>query len=162
HGRLWRLSWQSDPVAARKKSAPRFDSATPAELVQHLDHANPWWRETAQRLLVERQDGSVQTALANLVGQARAPQGRMQAPYTLEGLSKLEPSAVVQALGDESGDVRVHSLRFAERWLDKEPAVLVHVLKLTRDPEPRVRLQLALTLGESRQAQAVEALARLA
>src|SRR5262249_53272723 len=125
-------------------------------------HANPWWRETAQRLLVERQDASIQPALANLGRQATMPQGRMHALYTLEGLSRLEPAEAVQALGAGSGDGRGHALQLAERWLDKEPAVLEQVLKLTRDPDPRVRLQLALTLGQSRQAQAVKALARLA
>ncbi|MBI3863622.1 MAG: c-type cytochrome [Planctomycetia bacterium] len=162
HGRLWRLSWQAGPAAARGAVPVRLNSATPGELVKHLDHPNPWWRETAQRLLVERQDVSVRPALANLVRQAKTTQGRMHALYTLEGLSRLEPADVVQALADTSDGVRVHALQLAERWLDSDPPVLEKVLTLGNDADPRVRVQLALTLGQSRDERAIAALARLA
>ena len=57
HGRIWRLSWQGDHAAS--KAAPvRLDTANPDELVAVLDHPNHWWRDTAQRLLVERQEKS--------------------------------------------------------------------------------------------------------
>jgi putative membrane-bound dehydrogenase-like protein len=161
HGRLWRLSWPTGSAAAFFHRPVRLDMATSSELVKHLDHANSWWRETSQRLLVERQDASVRPELANLVRRAKTAQGRMHALYTLEGLSKLEPADVVEALDDESDGVKVHALQLAERWLDTDPTVLEKVLKLTGDADPRVRLQVALTLGESRQARALEALARL-
>src|SRR5262249_55471760 len=119
HGRLWRLSWQAgaEPV----HPAPvRLGPTTSAELVKHLDHPNPWWRETAQRLLVERRDGTVAAALANLVRRGKSRQGRMHALYTLEGLGKLQSADALFALGDESDGVRVHALQLAERWLDKD------------------------------------------
>jgi putative membrane-bound dehydrogenase-like protein len=162
HGRLWRLSWQSGSAAVPAPVRVRLAAAAADELVKHLDHPNPWWRETAQRLLVERGDGSVRTALANLVRSGKTAPGRMHALYTLEGLSRLEPGEVLQALGDDSDGVRVHALQLAERWLDKDPAVLERVLQMTGDADPRVRLQVALTLGESRQERAIDALARLA
>ena len=52
HGRIYRIvheSQQTDPW-------PRLDRATSQELVDHLSHRNKWWRITAQRLLVQRQD----------------------------------------------------------------------------------------------------------
>jgi putative membrane-bound dehydrogenase-like protein len=162
HGRLWRLSWYPDPGAVHSSIPVRLDRASSAELAAHLDHTNPWWRETAQRLLIERHDGLVSPTLVNLVSQAKTPQGRLHALYTLEGLSRLEAADVVQALGDENDGVRVHALQLAEPWLDREPAVLEKVLKLTGDGDPRVRLQVALTLGESQLPRAADALARLA
>lgn len=165
HGRIWRLSWQPDPPAGRASRAPaplKLASATLDVLVKSLDHPNPWWRETAQRLLIERGDKSAGPALANLVRQAKTAPGRLHALYALEGLSRLEPADVVHALGDASDGVRVHALQLSDRWLDQEPAVLKKVLAMTGDTDPRVRLQLALTLGESRDSRAIDALARLA
>ena len=45
---------------------PRMFDETPAQLVAHLSHPNGWWRDTAQRLLVLRQDKSVVPALQTL------------------------------------------------------------------------------------------------
>ena len=36
---------------------------TAAQLVKHLDHPNGWWRDTAQKLIVLKQDKSVVPAL---------------------------------------------------------------------------------------------------
>ncbi len=164
HGRIWRLSSQNDPAAPRAQvPAPmKLRSATLDELVKSLDHPNPWWRETAQRLILERGGKAAVPALTSLVRNGKTATGRMHALYALDGLSRLEPADVVDALGDATDGVRVHALQLADRWLDKEPAVLERVLKMTGDADPRVRLQLALTLGESRQPRAIEALVRLA
>ena len=42
---------------------PRMNNETPAQLVAHLSHPNGWWRDTAQQLLVLKQDKSVVPAL---------------------------------------------------------------------------------------------------
>jgi putative membrane-bound dehydrogenase-like protein len=164
HGRIWRLSWHPGPAESRAQadSPVTLDKASLDELLKALDHPNAWWRETAQRLILERGDLSASPALANLVRKGKTAPGRVHALYTLDGLSRLAPADVIEALGDASEVVRVHALQLADRWLDQEPAVLKMVLGMTGNPDPRVRLQVALTLGETRQPQAIDALARLA
>src|SRR5262249_25873070 len=54
HGRIWRIR----PRGARPAPAPRLGKASSGELVAALEHGNGWRRDTAQRLLVERQDDS--------------------------------------------------------------------------------------------------------
>lgn len=163
YGRIWRVSWQGERADPQVVVSPvRLDSATVEELVPQLDHPNAWWRETAQRLLVERGVATAAAPLARLVRNGKTPQGRMHALYALEGLARLEPADVRHALDDESWGVRMHALRLAERWLNKDAALLDRVLEMTGDAEPRVRLQVALTLGESGDPRAIEALAGLA
>ena len=53
-------------------------------------------------------------------------------------------------------------MAFAERWFDADPRMLDRVLALAADREPMVRLQLALSLGESHDARALPALVRVA
>src|SRR6266513_3747598 len=63
HGRIWRIhpkNWKS------KATKPNLSRARSSELVKHLADANGWWRDTAQRLLVERQDRPVVPVLENM------------------------------------------------------------------------------------------------
>ena len=70
HGRIWRLVHDSKKPDTTK---PRMLQETPAQLVAHLSHANGWWRDTAQRTLVLRQDASVVPALTELAKNGSQP-----------------------------------------------------------------------------------------
>ena len=61
HGRIWRLAYDG---MERDRRQPRMLNETAAQLVAHLSHPNGWWRDTAQQLLVLKQDKSVVPALA--------------------------------------------------------------------------------------------------
>ncbi len=154
-GRIWRI------VPQGKTSIPRFDldQATGDELVGHLAHANAWWRSTAQRLLVERGDPAVSPALERMAADGPTGQTRLHALYTLAGLGSLQPSSVEQALHDPHFAIRMHGLRLAEGYLRQNAEVVDEVLKLVDDGHPRVRLQVALTLGETDDCRAASALA---
>ena len=106
HGRIWRLRFDGvpgvpatpagpaaqatpeippHPAIALDLTRPRMLQETPAQLVAHLSHENGWWRDTAQQLLVQRQDKSVVPALQKLVRSsdnlsgASTPSGRSRA-----------------------------------------------------------------------------------
>ena len=156
-GRIWRI------VPDHKPPSPHVDlgQATSAELVSCLAHQNAWWRETAQRLLVERRDQSVAASLRRELQQAAAPQSRLHTLYTLAGLELLTPELARTALRDPEPLVKVHALRLAERSMD-DPRVLQAMLDVEQDAHPRVRLQAALSLGRSDSPAAVAALSHMA
>lgn len=158
HGRIWRIV----PDKLLPKAAVNFVEKSGGDLVVELGSGNAWRRLTAQQLLVERGDKKVIPALQQLCREGSTPQARLHALYTLDGLDALEPRQVTHALGDEHHGVRVHALRFAQRWLAKEADLLRRVLALVEDTHPKVRLQLALSLGDSDSDKSLEALARLA
>ncbi len=67
-GRIWRLVYDGvkrdhSDALDRDKTVPRMNNETAAQLVTHLAHPNGWWRDTAQQLLVLKQDKSVVPAL---------------------------------------------------------------------------------------------------
>ena len=157
-GRIWRVVAEG-PVGSRRLD---LAGASAARLVAELSGGNALWRRTAQRLLVERQETAAVESLVALVRDGASPQGRLHALYTLDGLDALTPEVVERALGDPHFGVRLHALRLAERWLGDRPTLLGKVVGMVDDPHPKVRLQLAFTLGESRDSGAVEALALLA
>ncbi len=157
-GRIWKIV--ADGASPPRKMA--LAEATPTELVAALASPNACWRETAQRLLVERGERSVERQLIELATAGGTPQALLHALYTLDGLSALTPQTVRQALGDEHFAVRTHALVLSERWLQQDTGLFETVAELADDPHPRVRLQAALTLGQSRSPAAAAALAKLA
>jgi putative heme-binding domain-containing protein len=157
-GRIWRVL-AGDATRERTANLAKADAN---DLVAELASPNVWRRITAQRLLVEHQEKKAVPALEDLARKSPTPQARLHALHTLDGLSALKPELVERALGDEHHGVRVNALQLAERWFDKEPSLLKTALTLTDDAHPKVRLQLAFSLGECKDAEALETLARLA
>jgi putative membrane-bound dehydrogenase-like protein len=157
HGRIWRIAYGEPTPAANANLA----AASNDQLVAELAGSNAWRRLTAQGLLVIRGDREVAPALEQVARAGKTPQARLHALYTLDGLVSLNPELVKHALDDDHYAVRVQALRLAERWLEREPNLLSKVLTKVDDPHPKVRLQLAFTLGESTSPKVVPALARL-
>jgi putative membrane-bound dehydrogenase-like protein len=160
-GRIWRVTVDGPKGKARPRR-PALRKAPTAELVKHLADANAWWRLTAQRLLVERQD---RAAVAPLVKLARSSPGtvaRAHALWALHGLKALDDAEVVAALKDPEPGVREQGLRLAEDRLARKGPLWPAVVALADDPSPRVRFQLALTLGAASGADAAPHLAKLA
>jgi putative membrane-bound dehydrogenase-like protein len=145
-GRIWRIV--PDRLAATRSGARRDLRRTSSnELVTKLGDPNAWWRLTAQRLLVERQDRSAVSALQALAHSAPSPEGRVHALRTLEGLKALTNSLVERALGDSSPDVLEHALQLSEPFLSQSETLRAAVLAKADDPSPRVHFQAAFTLG---------------
>jgi mono/diheme cytochrome c family protein len=111
HGRVWRLSFDG---IARDRTRPRMLVETPAQLVAHLSHPNGWWRDTAQQLLVLKQDKTVVPALERLVRTSRHLLARFHALWTLEGLGALSATLTREVLADAEPRMRIQALRASE------------------------------------------------
>lgn len=144
-GRIYRIV----PDGFRQRPTPRLGDATTAELIRTLGHRNAWHRETAARLLYERQDRPAIPELAAFAQAAPSALGRLHALYALDGLGALTPPHLFAALGDTDERVREHAVRLAERFLNSPAAASLEprLLALAGDPSPHVRYQLAFTLG---------------
>lgn len=154
-GRIYRISPQE---TAPPGKPPALKSAKTAALVKALSHPNRWWRLTAQRLLIERQDLTVLSELRKMVRTDELPQARLHALYALEGLSTLDAATVKRALSDPHPGVREHAVRLAEEF----SVLLPDVVQMTADSSKRVAFQVGLSLGTYSNDRAVRGLADLA
>ncbi len=144
-GRIYRLVHEDKPLGPR----PSMSGESSSELVKHLSHPNGWWRDTAQRLLVERRAIETTDQLRQLACHGQDHLGRIHALWTLEGIDRLDWLSVQSNLDHEDAKVRSMAIRLAERFLDQHQAEIIAQLKtLFADERPMVRLQLLLTLGE--------------
>ena len=117
-GRIYRIA----PPGFRSPTPPRLSRATIAELVAALESPHGWWRDTAHRLIFERQDKSALAALENLVRKSRAAT-RVNALWSLEGLQSLQNEVLAAALADGHAGVRENAIRLAEARLKTSPAL---------------------------------------
>lgn len=147
YGRIYRIVHEGKKPGA----APALSRATPGQLVAALAHANGWWRDTAQRLLVERGDKSTAPQLRELAFDPKAGEPvRLKALWTLEGLGSVDADTVTRAMDDASPKLRANALRLGEPFLAAgNAAVTERTLRHTRDPAREVRLQAALSLGSA-------------
>ncbi|RZL20074.1 MAG: c-type cytochrome [Pedobacter sp.] len=142
------------------KTLPRMLSQPSAQLIPYLAHANGWWRENAQKILVVRGDKTITPALKAMALSGANQMGRIHALWTLNGLNALEKPTLAQALKDKDPEVRRTAVWIAEEEVRKGDAALVAALEpLKNDPSADVRYQLALTLrfNESAKSEAIKA-----
>ena len=146
-GRIWRVVYGTGAAARGPK--PSLSSASPPELVKALSHPNGWWRDTAQRLLVERGETSVAPSLRTLAASAPDWRTKLHALWTLDGLEAIDPASVEKALSDQRSEVRAAAVRIAERYLGSaDPSIVKAVLALAEDRNWNVRRQVAASIGE--------------
>ena len=157
HGRIYRLA----PPKFEYPGPPHLGDATTADLVRTLASPHGWWRETAHRLLNERQDKSAVGPLRKFLSH-ESPQTRLHALWSLDGIVSVSDDDLRLALNDAHPAVREHAIRLAEPRLDSAPGLLNRIIELSSDANARVRLQAAFSLGQSKSRLAAEALARLA
>src|SRR5262245_43838152 len=156
-GRIYRVvgsSWKRD------RAPIDLGRMTAAELTRTLEHPNAWRRETAQRLLLERQDRGAVPILRTLARDSPRQVARIHALWTLDALGGLETADLVTALSDRDGGVRENAVRLAEEKAARE--VLSRLLAMVDDTDDRVRLRVALALGDVDDPSVVSGLAALA
>lgn len=157
-GRLYEVL----PDGYTRPPAPRLGGATTAELVSHLASPDAWWRETAQRLLLQRKDAAAVEPLKALAHAGKIPQARLHALWTLSALGAIEPAQIVAGLKDAEPRVRENAVRLAEDLARQNAEVGKALLAMANDPDAMVRYQVALSLGGWDAPEALDALAAIA
>ena len=152
-GRIWRLVYdgvkpdRSDAMR-RDRVVPRMNSETPAQLVRHLSHPNGWWRDTAQQLLVLKQDKSVVPALTAIVRSSANLLARFHALWTLEGLGALEAAMVRRLMEDTEPRMRIQAIRASETLFKAgDRSFAADYTQLSKDPDVDVVIQSLLTMN---------------
>ncbi|HEX4591468.1 MAG TPA: PVC-type heme-binding CxxCH protein, partial [Gemmataceae bacterium] len=140
-GRLYRVRYKN---TAR---APDYDLAAESDeqLVQRLFSPNVYFRESAQRLLTERNSPRIRSRLQALVLDDAAPRrARLHGLWALVGAGSLEPEFHARVLAHADATFRAWGVRAAGNFHKLRPAVRDRLAVLARDPAPDVLLQVAI------------------
>lgn len=141
-GRLYRVV----PDSGVKPHVVNLGDLPVKELVLQLDNPNSWQRDTASRLLFERQALSAVAQIVSLATNAKTPQGKVHALSLLQSLNHLPVETLSTAIQDQNPRVREVAVRIAKHH--PEVAQLsATLIPLSHDEDVRVRYELALTSG---------------
>lgn len=162
-GRIYRLT--HDRTGTVPGNALRALPTT--ELVRELASPFSWRRQTAQRLLLDRRDLSAISPLRDLLRRRSTvpASATILALRVLDEFNVLTPEEIRPFLECPERSVRVHALQLSDRWLSESQGkeLLETILQIAhQENDPRVQIQLALTLGESRDQRAFAALVNYA
>ena len=144
-GRVWRVTYDG---IQRDRTRPRMLDETPSALVRYLAHPNGWWRDTAQQLLVLKQDRSVAPTLRQMVRTSANVLARAHALWTLEGLGVLDAGLVRASMRDASPRMRRQAIRASETlYKAGDRSFADDYRTLAGDTDPDVVIQALLTLN---------------
>jgi putative membrane-bound dehydrogenase-like protein len=153
-GRIYRLLPEKSIYQGVKVD---LKNATGLQLVEYLSNKNGWYRSTAQRLLLERQDKTVVPAVISLFSNGKDARARLHALYVLEGLNALNEKLVKLGLQDTEPGVRENAIILAERY----PKAIKSLIPIIHDTSKRVALQASLSIGEYKGKNVILALAEV-
>lgn len=153
HGRIYRIVYKE----ASAYEPLNLALAGREELVDALGHDNMFWRQTAQRLLVDRGDDDVLPALYGLIEDQSADAlgldpDAIHALWTMHGLGALDGSneealrVAADALGHPSASVRHTAAQVLPPSSESRDALMAHAI--LDDDDGRVRLAGLLALAE--------------
>lgn len=140
-GRIYRIS----PLVKTSShpSVPQMGKMDTADIVAYLDHPNGWWRDTAQRLIIERKSYTKATlqALNQLLSKG-SELGKIHALWTFKALDLVDNRTFQKSQNDASPWVRIHGLRTSEKSIRNASAQEFEFLDSARTHENEpLRLQ---------------------
>ncbi|HEX4414859.1 MAG TPA: neutral/alkaline non-lysosomal ceramidase N-terminal domain-containing protein, partial [Lacipirellulaceae bacterium] len=157
-GRIYRVL----PKDAKTKPLPHLDKLSTPALAAAMDSTNGTLRDMIQLMLTRRGDATADEPLLNIANNSSHPEARVQALCTLDLLEHLSDEQIKKSFGDPHPGVRRQAIRLAEPRLKSSYKLNQAIVKLARDRDPGVALQLACTLGESNDDEKLPTLAKLA
>jgi putative membrane-bound dehydrogenase-like protein len=143
-GRIWRIL--PNQGAKRKGQKVTLADANIEELVKTLGHPNGWHRDTAQRLLYEKQDPSAVPMLKALLG-GEDHLAKIHALNALTSLKALDSKVITLTIVDQNAQVREKGWVLAARSQAKH-SVLEAIARGSEDASPRVRFTYGMVLPQ--------------
>jgi glucose/arabinose dehydrogenase/mono/diheme cytochrome c family protein len=141
-GRIYRIRWKERELL---KKLP-LTHLPAQELVKVLEHKNGWYRDMAQRLLIERNDSTLVASLKTLA-LSQNPVTALHALYTLEGMQQLTPEFLYNAAqATTTKMVYTTCMKLLENVPDKKTAFDL-LKKLALRPDRLVALQFVNSLA---------------
>ena len=154
-GRLYRLR----PPEFNRVAPKKFSDSSDEQLAASLSSPNSWERETAHRLLIERQAKSVIPLLRQFIYRFDAPRHVLHALHVLKGFGALEDDDLVHVLnqrelshvvGESHTGLRCQAIMLAEGRLQERPDLTSAIIRLASDEDVAVRFEVALSIGQAR------------
>ena len=154
-GRIYRIVHED----IKPDKQPKLLSKSAKELLPYLGHINGWYRNTAQKLVILKEDLSVVPDLEQMASNnKKTNEGvleRIHALWTLEGLDALKKSLIIEKLKDDDKRVQIMAIRLSVDSLkagEKNFVTLLKELSSKGDADLNNQIALSLRFSELKEA----------
>src|SRR5262249_2532467 len=114
-GRIYRIAAKEKPIDAVRRGTLQLGALPTVDLPKVIEYPNAWQRETAARLLFERQEKSVAEDLERIVRNRRAPAAsRAQALHLADALNGVSDDLLVSLATEADLHLRDQAVRLSE------------------------------------------------
>ncbi len=162
-GRIWRVTAKDARWEPEKFPRVRFGtSAWLDDAVAIVANENGWAQHMAFRLIAERHDKAAPAALKNALAGAKGPENYAALCDLLAMHGALDPKTRAAAAEHEDAGVRERALMAVSAAPDEKERRMAMAVNLASDADARVRFSSALVLGDNPNAEATDALAKIA
>ena len=142
-GRIWRIV----PKGKKLKKVQALHQASGPALISFLSHPDGFYRDMAQRLLIERQDKSLIPELKKIVKKNTSTLGRLHAMWTLEGMQAADAAFLSSFISEENSLIKNNALRLLGQKPNTPTAALDEkLLAVALRAKPTEAYQLALSV----------------
>ena len=146
-GRIWRIK-SDELIMPQERPDHPLDKLTIPHLIQLLDHGNAWHRETAVRLLLERDRDEVLDALKINWKQNRLTRSRLPVLWLIRTLDPRLTPAVLAWSETDNRDARVREQVVSSIGDNLDELLPDDVARMAADEtDDRVRFRMALDLS---------------
>ncbi|MBP0903032.1 c-type cytochrome [Mariniflexile gromovii] len=169
-GRIYRIVYEGIKPGKR----PNLLGKKASDLIEYLGHPNGWYRNTAQKLIILKDDKSVIPELKDIASDNNSwwiklfgtdndlGIQRVHALWTLEGLGVVDKVLIKEKFLDEDARVRLTAIRLSEKFLKAgDTDIFPDLEKLVSDASLEVANQLALSLRYSKDKKATDILNKI-
>lgn len=163
-GRIYRITDQVNTL----ESVTNLTHLSSHELVEYLVHPNGWHRDTAKRLLIEKQDKSIDKMLNNIALSATVDYHQINVLWTLEGLNALTEPLLSTLITSQSplstNKVIGHAIELSTQLPKEQQLRFIDTLaklQIAQTSSYDIAMILAATLGQFETKQADQLLLTL-
>ena len=159
HGRIWRISSQSPALVP-----PKLGGAPLLQVLDGLKASDSWTRGQVRRELSNRDSGEVAKAMDDWLESLDAAQEgseryRLEALLSCSTLELVREDLLHRVARSELPGARALAARITGRWADRMSDPLDMLAGLTRDENPRVRMEAVLAAGQIPQMDSIQVVA---
>jgi len=142
-GRIWRIV----PKGKKLKKVQALHQASGPALISFLSHPDGFYRDMAQRLLIEKQDKSLIPELKKIVKKNTTTLGRLHAMWTLEGMQAADAAFLISFISEENSLIKNNALRLLGQKPNTPTAALDEkLISIAQRAKPTEAVQLALSV----------------
>ncbi len=147
-GRIYRLRWTENTL----NKQPNLITKTVSELVNDLSHPNGWWRDTARRLIIEKDDKSIASSIQKLIETSADHKVKINALWTLHGLDAISLETIKLGLSDKQTKVKTASIAVSDKLSASDKTSMTSILSDIATADYEIAIQTAIHLDHSNEA----------